>query len=170
MIRYAASAGSPCCISRLPGSKPTRSLINASSFNFDGSISAKMGTRRSSSNSCLRLIFFLPSCGSVFSFPHDQHGHPLCVFFERGLTSLLFRFPIAEDDDVAEISQQTRPIQHPNDTPVRQILSLDRCLSQKIVRHRLSDEEWSLARQEKRKTKERGSRWGSGEEIAVARG
>src|SRR6201981_4010151 len=126
MIRYAASAGSPCCISRLPGSKPTRSLMNASSFSFAGSISEKIGTRRSNSNSCLRLIAFLPSfwlCSSACSFGGHKQGHQRPVALKLHRRALLLQLAVAEYDDLGEISGEARPMPDPNDPPPREFLA-----------------------------------------------
>src|SRR6266436_4598397 len=126
MIRYAASAGSPCCIKRLPGSKPTRSLMNASSFSLEGSISAKIGTRRSNSNSCLRLIAFLPSfwrCLSACSFGGHKQGHQRPVALKLDRRALLLQLAVAEYDDPVEISGEARPMQYPNDAPPREFLA-----------------------------------------------
>src|ERR1700726_2078890 len=118
MIRYAASAWSPCRIRFLPGSNPTRSLINASSFSFEGSISAKNGTRRSSSNSCLRLISSL--LGLVLplvpSFGGDQQGH-------QRATTLLLQLAAAQDESAIEIPRKARPVQHPDDPSAGKFLS-----------------------------------------------
>src|SRR5215471_17976589 len=94
-MRYAASAGSPCRIKFFPGSKPTRSLTNANSFSFDGSISAKNGTRRSNSNSCLRLISSLldlvlqPPCS--FGCGQRQHRRTIPLQYRTPPGCLPFR-------------------------------------------------------------------------------
>src|SRR6266446_1602240 len=126
MIRYAASAGSPCCIKRLPGSKPTRSLMNASSFSLAGSISAKIGTRRSNSNSCLRLIAFLPSfwrCLSACSFGGHKQGHQRPVALKLDRRALLLQLAVAEHNDPVEIAGEARPMQYPNDPAACKLLT-----------------------------------------------
>src|SRR6516164_925275 len=127
MIRYAASAVSPCCTSRLPGSKPTRSLIKARSFSFAGSISANIGTRRSSSNSSFRLISFLPSFGYslrpfVSSFRRHQQGHQRPVAVELGRGALLLQLAIAEYENAIEVLGEVGSMQHPNDASARELV------------------------------------------------
>src|SRR5215472_12950106 len=127
MIRYAASAGSPCCTSSLPGSKPTRSLMKANSFSLEGSISAKIGTRRSSSNSCFRLISFLPSFEYslrpfVCSFRRHQQGHQRPVAVELGRGALLLQLAIAENENAIEVLGEVGSMQHPNDASTRELV------------------------------------------------
>src|SRR5262249_18767741 len=120
------SAGSPCCIRRLPGSKPTRSLMNASSFSLAGSISAKIGTRRSNSNSCLRLIAFLPSfwrCSLARSFGGHKQRHQRSVALKLDRRTLLLHLAVAEYDDPIEISGKARSMQYPNNTPAGEFLA-----------------------------------------------
>src|SRR6266851_508409 len=123
MIRYAASAGSPCFISCLPGSNPTRSLIKASNLSFAGSISAKIGTRRSNSNSCFRLISSLPSssrCPFACSFGGYQQRHQRPVTFELDWGALFLQLSVAQNDDPVEISGEARPMQYPDNASPRE--------------------------------------------------
>src|SRR6516162_9847791 len=134
MIRYAASAGSPWRISSLPGSKPTRSLMNASNFSLAGSISAKIGTRRSNSNSCFRLISFLPSFEYslrplVCSFRRHQQGHQRPVAVELGRGALLLQLAIAENENAIEVLGEVGSMQHPNDASARELVLQPLCHS-----------------------------------------
>src|SRR5215471_6903835 len=120
MIRYAASAGSPCRISCFPESKPTRSLMKAKSFSLEGSISAKIGTRRSSSNSSFRLILFLPCPSWSFGGDEQRHQRPVAIKLGRG--ALFLELAAAESEDTVEISRGARPMQHPNDASAGELL------------------------------------------------
>src|ERR1700720_456453 len=104
----------PAGVSRMTSARPS---INASSFSFEGSISAKNGTRRSSSNSCLRLIssllgFVLPL---VPSLGRDQQGHQRTVALQFRDTTLLLQLAAAQDERAIEIPREARPVQHPDD-------------------------------------------------------
>src|SRR6516225_4164552 len=120
MIRYAASAGSPCRISCFPESKPIRSLMKANSFSFEGSISAKIGTRRSSSNSSFRLILFLPCPSRSFGGDQQRHQRPVAVELGRG--ALLLQLAIAENENAIEIFGEAGPVHHPNDASTRELV------------------------------------------------
>src|SRR6516164_1909292 len=127
MIRYAASEGSPCRISCLPGSKPIRSLINANSFSLAGSISANIGTRRSSSNSSFRLISFLPPFKYslrplVCSFRRHQQGHQRPVAVELGRGALLLQLAIAENENAIEVLGEVGSMQHPDDASALELV------------------------------------------------
>ena len=110
----------------LPGSNPTRSLINASSFSFDGSISAKNGTRRSSSNSCFRLISSLLGFVLPLRFLHSaatSKDISESVALQLGDTALLLQFAAAHHQDAIEIAREARAVQHPDEAAAGKFLS-----------------------------------------------
>src|SRR5271169_2515133 len=99
----------------LPGSNPTRSLMNARSFSLDGSTSAKSGTRRNNSNSCFRLIYLPPfSCRLGSSFGCEEEGHQRTLGFEFGRGPLLLQLAVAHDKHPVEVAGQACAVQHPD--------------------------------------------------------
>src|SRR6201987_3563917 len=108
--------------------------MKANSFSLEGSISAKIGTRRSSSNSCLRLISFLPSFEYslrpfVCSFRCDQQGHQRPVAVELGRRALLLQLAIAENQNAVEVLGEVGPVQHPNDASAGELVLQPLCHS-----------------------------------------
>src|SRR5258708_17696941 len=98
--------------------------MKASSFSFDNSISAKNGTRRSTSTSCSKLTFGLPMSWRFalsLSFRRHQQRGQRTLMVEVGEAPLLLELAGAQHHYPIEIAREAGAVQHPDQAPAAQL-------------------------------------------------